>query len=88
MSFDDSAIDDDAPEANKQKEQEGDKIDIPDDSSEEDKGWEYSLGEETGNYIDPDDEGAETETPTPSSPCRTRSQSKSGTYGILVWNVY
>ena len=36
------------------------------------KVWNYSLGEETENYMDPDDEGAENETPTPSSPCQNK----------------
>ena len=62
--------------------------DNPDESSDEDKGLTYSVGDKTENYLDPEHDGAKTEPPTPLSPPRTRSQTKSGTYGILVLNLY
>ena len=83
-----SGTDDDGTEGNDQNEEEHVNSDNPDESSDEDKGSNYSLGDETETYLDPEDDGDETEQPTPSSPHRTRSQTKSGNYGILVSNVY
>ena len=86
--FHDSDVENDAQEAHKQEEQEGDKTDIPDDSSEEDNALEFSLGQETENYVQGDNETAESEGSTYSSHQKMRSQSKSGTCGILLWNVH
>ena len=78
--FDDSDIDNDA--------QEGDKTDLPNESSKEDNASEYSLSQETENYIEGDDEAPEIEGSTYSSWWKMRSQSKSGMCGILLWNVH
>ena len=86
--FYNSDIDDDAQEADEQEEQESDKTDIPDDYSSEDNTSEFSLGQETENYVQGDDEAAESEGSTYSSHRKTRSQSKSGMCGILLWNVH
>ena len=60
-----------ATEGNSQNRQEEMNSDIPDESLDEDKGSNFSLGDKTKNYLDPEDDRAKTEPPTPLSPRRT-----------------